>query len=38
MIDLAPFKGVVKIQGMDVCPFDVFLKEAIPEIMLSELP
>lgn len=38
LIDLAPSRGVVKLQGLDVSPFDVFLEEVIPENMLSELP
>jgi hypothetical protein len=38
LIDLAPSRGVVKLQGLDVSPFDVFFEEVIPENMLSQLP
>lgn len=37
MANLAPFEGVVKLQGLDVCPFDFLLEEAIPENALNEL-
>lgn len=35
--DLTPSENVVKLHGLDMSPFDVFLKEAIPETMSSEL-
>lgn len=36
--DLTPSENVVKLHGLDMSPFNVFLEEAIPETMPSELP
>lgn len=37
LIDLTPPDGVVMLQGLDVSPFNFFLKEATPEHELNEL-